>query len=327
MRVDETLKPTCAILDDYQGVALTSADWSSIERDYSIRVLRGFGGEPHGEDEVVRQLTGCKVIIAMRERTAFPRRVLERLDGLKLLITTGMANASIDIDGARSLGITVCGTASSPTPPTELTWALILGLARQIVPENCRVQAGAWQQSVGDDLSGRTLGLLGLGKIGTRVARVAQAFDMHVVAWSQNLDAEVAKSMRVQRAESLEDLAAASDFLSIHVRLSERTRLMIGSRQLALMKPTAFLINTARAEIVDTDALIDAVSQGRIAGAGLDVYDEEPLAPNSPLRRLPGILSTPHLGYVTKENYERFYTQAVEDIVAFDRDAPVRVLS
>lgn len=315
--------PVCAVLDDYQGVALSSADWSGILEAYDVRVLRS----PLPPGEVLEALVGCTVVVAMRERTAFPRQLLAGLPQLRLLVTTGMANASIDLDAARDLGIVVCGTQSSPHPPAELTWALIHGLTRHLLEEAGSVRDGGWQRTVGVDLAGRTLGVLGLGKIGSRVARVGRAFDMSVQAWSQHLDASRCAEVDVRLAPSLGDLLSTSDVVSVHLRLSDRTRGLVGEPELRSMRPTSFLVNTSRAEIVDQPALLRALSEGWIAGAGLDVFDQEPLPARSPWRELPNVLATPHLGYVSEDNYRRFYGQAVEDILAFDAGEPVRVLS
>ncbi|GHA86286.1 hypothetical protein GCM10010512_17220 [Streptomyces thermoviolaceus subsp. thermoviolaceus] len=238
-----------------------------------------------------------------------------------------MRNSVIDYAAARKAGVTVCGTESSSTPPVELTWALLLGLARGIVPENNALRSGGpWQSTVGADLHGRRLGLLGLGKIGSRVARVGQAFGMEVMAWSQNLTQERADEAGVSLAASKEDLLATADFVSVHLVLSDRTRGLIGAEQLALMKPTAYLVNTSRAAIVDQDALLTALHEGRIAGAAVDVFDTEPLPADHPLRTAPRLLATPHLGYVSRANYERYYGQAIEAIEAYLNGEPIRVL-
>ncbi|GIH80308.1 2-hydroxyacid dehydrogenase [Planobispora longispora] len=310
----------CAVLDDYQNVALTMADWSRVG-------ARSFPERFPDQDALVEAIGDYEIVVIMRERTPFPRSLFERLPKLQLLITSGGRNASIDLAAAAEHGVTVCGTGSSLTPPAELTWALILGLARRIVPEATAVRTGGpWQSTVGVDLNGGVLGLLGLGRIGTQVARVGQAFGMDVLAWSQNLTAERAEAAGVRLAGSLRELCAASDFLSIHVVLGERTRGLVGPAELASMKPTAYLVNTARAAIVDQDALVEALRERRIAGAGLDVFETEPLPADHPLRTLPGVLATPHLGYVTEENYRTYFREAVEDIDAFLDGAPVRVL-
>lgn len=311
----------CAVLDDYQDAASAIADWSRVD-------LTVFREHMDTEDEVAAALADFDVVVIMRERTPFPASLLARLPRLKLLITSGMRNASVDIAAAKAQGITVCGTASRSEPPVELTWALILGLARHLVPENAAFRAGgAWQSTIGADLAGATLGLLGLGKIGTRVAAIARAFGMEVLAWSQNLTAERAEAAGATLASSKDELLAGSDIVSIHLALGDRTRGLVDVAALARMKPSAVLVNTSRAAIVDTEAMIAALRAGRLAGAGLDVFDLEPLPADHPLRTLPTVLATPHLGYVTRGNYTRYFTEAVEDIDAFVAGEPVRVLS
>ncbi|NGN66580.1 D-2-hydroxyacid dehydrogenase family protein [Streptomyces sp. A7024] len=319
------MKLRCAILDDFQGVALGMADWDRLRDRVEVRAVREHLG---GEDAVVAEIADCDIVVIMRERTPFPASLLTRLPKLKLLITSGMRNASVDREAAALEGVTVCGTASSPAPPTELTWALLLGLARHVVPEaNALRTGGPWQSTIGADLHGARLGLLGLGKIGGRMAAIGRAFGMEVAAWSQNLTAERAAEVGASPAGSLDELLRTSDFVSVHTQLSDRTRGLIGERELALMKPTAYLVNTSRAAIVDQRALIDALHRGRIAGAGVDVYEHEPLPADDPLRTAPNLLGLPHLGYVTRGNYaERFFPQAVEDIEAYLKGAPVRVL-
>jgi phosphoglycerate dehydrogenase-like enzyme len=315
---------TCAILDDYQGVGPTMADWSGLADRIVLRDLRTTFAS---QDALVAQIADCEIVVMMRERTPFPAGLFARLPRLKLLLTSGMRNASIDLAAARAHGVTVCGTASHPEPPVELTWALILGLARHLVPE---VQAlrenGPWQASVGRDLAGRRLGLIGLGKTGARVARIGQAFGMDVSAWSQNLTPERAQAEGVALAPSLDALMETSDVVSIHLVLSARTRGLIDDAALRRMRPDAVLINTSRAAIVDEAALLAALRENRIAGAGLDVFETEPLAPDSPWRTLPNVLATPHLGYVTERNYRTYFPEIVEDIGAFLDGAPIRVL-
>jgi phosphoglycerate dehydrogenase-like enzyme len=263
----------------------------------------------------------------MRERTPFTAALFARLPRLKLLITSGMRNASIDLDAAREHGVTVCGTGSAKTPPTELTWALILGLARHLVVENAAFHdGGPWQSTVGADLSGRTLGLLGFGHLGKAVARVGKAFGMDVVAWSPNLTADRVEPEGVRLAGGLHDLLARSDFASIHLVLSDRTRGLVDADALACLKPTAFLVNTSRAAIVDSVALLEVLRERRIAGAGLDVFEVEPLPLTDELRTLPNVLATPHLGYVTEANYRTYFTEAVENIHAFRAGEPIRKL-
>lgn len=315
----------CAVLDDYQGVALSLADWSPLVGRVEVRTLREHITD---RDDLVADLADCEIVVAMRERTPFDADLLRRLPRLRLLVTTGMRNASIDLAAAAAQGVTVCGTASSPTPTVELTWALILGLARHITTENRALrEGGPWQSTVGQDLHGRTLGLLGLGRIGTQVARVGTAFGMEVLAWSENLTAERAADAGVRLAESKEDLLRHSDFVSVHLVLSDRTRGLLGEPELRAMRPHAYLVNTSRAAIVDRTALLRALRDGWIAGAGLDVFETEPLPADDPLRSLPNVLATPHLGYVTERNYRAFHAQAVEDITAFLAGTPIRQLT
>jgi phosphoglycerate dehydrogenase-like enzyme len=315
----------CAVLDDYQRVALRLANWQSLAGRVDVRALdRGIADEA----VLAAEIGDCEIVVIMRERTPFPASLFDRLPRLRLLVTTGPRNAAIDLDAARAHGVTVCGTASGSEPPAELTWALILGLARHVVDEASAFRAGGpWQQTVGVDLAGRTLGVLGLGKVGTRVARVALAFEMRVIAWSENLTRERAHAAGVRLAASKGELLGNSDFVSIHLILSRRTRGLIGAEDLRGMKPTAYLINTSRAGIVDGDALVRALRDGWIAGAGLDVFEQEPPPPDDPLRSLPNVLATPHLGYVSWGNYATYYGEAIEDIAAYLDGAPIRVLS
>ncbi len=311
-----------AIPDDYQGVALRMADWGRLPAETEVVVFRD-----HLADlgAVAARLAEFDVVMAMRERTPFPRALLERLPRLRLLVTAGMRNAAIDITAASERGILVCGTAGLPYPTAELTWALILSLVRRIPTEDRATREGRWQETVGLGLNGKTLGVLGLGTLGSRVARVGRAFEMPVLAWSQNLTAERAAEVGATLV-GRDELLARADVVTIHLVLSERTRGLIGARELALMKPSAYLVNTSRGPIVDEAALVRALRDGALAGAGLDVFDEEPLPLDHPLRRLPNTAITPHLGYVTEETYRIFYGQAVEDIEAYLRGAPIRVL-
>ncbi|PBC63657.1 hydroxyacid dehydrogenase [Streptomyces sp. Tue6028] len=322
----------CAVLDDFQGVATEVADWSPLADDVEVVSFRerpraAGGGEITAEDALAAALADFDIVVTLRERVPFPASLLARLPRLRLLIASGMRNSVIDYAAAETYGVTVCGTPSSSTPPVELTWALLLGLARGIVTENDALRAGGpWQSTVGADLHGRRLGLLGLGKIGGRVAQVGLAFGMRVSAWSRHLTAERAAEVGVERAASKEELLASSDFVSVHLALGERTRGLVGASELALLKPTAYLVNTSRAAIVDQDALLAALHEGRIAGAGVDVFDIEPLPADHPMRSAPRLLATPHLGYVSRANYETYYGAAVEDIQAFLAGEPVRRL-
>lgn len=310
-----------AVLDDYQEVALAAADWDLIP-DADIEVFRD-----HLDDlqALVDRLAPFEVVVAMRERTPFPRALLERLPALRLLVTTGMANAAIDVAAARERGVTVSGTGGVPYATAELAWALILALVRQVPREDRAVRDGHWQLTLGRGLHGNTLGVIGLGNLGAQVARIGGAFGMQVIAWSENLTAERAQECGASLV-SKDELLERSDVVTIHVRLSARTRGLIGARELELMRPTAYLVNTSRGPIVNETALIEALERGSIAGAGLDTFDIEPLSAAHPLLRLSNTVLTPHLGYVTEETYRRFYGDAVDDIAAFLRGEPVRVL-
>ena len=307
------------VLDDYQHVAASSGDWSAV--DGSVRFVH----EHVVGDELVDVLREATVVVAMRERTPFDADLLERLERLELLVTTGGVNASIDVAAAARHGVTVCGTRSLPSPAAEMTWALLLALVRRVPESDRDVREGRWQTTIGGDLAGRTLGVVGLGRLGQRVARVALAFDMEVLAWSQNLDVNAARALGVQPT-SKDDLLSRADVVSLHLKLSDRTRGVIGARELGLMQPTAYLVNTSRGPLVDEAALVEALASGTIAGAGLDVYDEEPLPPGHPLLTAPRTVLAPHLGYVTTGGYAVFYGDAVEDVVAWQAGAPLRVI-
>jgi phosphoglycerate dehydrogenase-like enzyme len=311
-----------AVLDDYQGIALSKGGWERLPADAQVEAFRDHVAD---ETALAQRLSPFDVVVAMRERTPFPRSLIERLPNLKLLITTGMRNASFDMRAAKERGVLVCGTGGQPTPTAELTWGLIIGCVRHIAQEDRATRAGHWQTTIGPTLHGATLGCLGLGNLGSQVARVGLAFGMNVIAWSQNLTAERAQQVGASLV-SKDELFSRADVVSIHLVLSDRTRGLVGARELALMKPAAFLVNTSRGPIVDEGALIEALRGRRIAGAGLDVFDEEPLPPGHPFLQLDNTLITPHLGYVTLETYDRFYGEAVEDVLGWLSGAPVRLI-
>jgi len=314
----------CAVLDDYQDIALKAADWSSVEEDIDVTVFNDHLGGPH---DVIAALKGFGIVVAMRERTAFPKQVIDALPYLKLLITTGMRNASIDTEAAKARGVTVCGTGSFGSPTSGIAIGLMLELTRHIGYENARLHAGApWQTTIGADLEGMTLGVLGLGKLGTRTANIAKAFGMKVIAWSQNLTPEKCVEVGVGYV-SKEDLFRQADFITIHVVLSPRSRGLVGAKEFGLMKPTAFIINTSRGPIIDEAALLAALREKKIAGAGLDVFDIEPLPLDHPLRKMDNVVLTPHLGYVSEQNYKHYFAGVVEDIRSFLDGKPVRVLT
>ncbi|MFI6586885.1 D-2-hydroxyacid dehydrogenase family protein [Embleya sp. NPDC050493] len=312
-----------AVIDDYQGPGAALDCWRKLPDDTEIAF---FPDHVSDTDALVERLEPFDAVIAMRERTPFPAELLARLPGLRLLITTGTHNAAIDVEAARSRGVTVCGTRLLPHPAAELTWALILELARRTGAEEASLRAGGWQAGVGLDLAGSTLGLIGLGKLGARVAKIGAAFGMRVLAWSQNLTAGQAASVGGVTAVDKEELFREADFVSVHVRYSERTRSLVGARELALMRPTAYLINTSRAPIVDRAALLAALREGRIAGAALDVHPVEPIPADDPILTAPNTILTPHIGYATQGNYTLAYTDAVEDIIAFLAGEPIREL-
>jgi phosphoglycerate dehydrogenase-like enzyme len=313
----------CAILDDYQNVALNSADWSKVAAELDCKIFNEHLG---GQENVIKALQGFEIVCAMRERTAFPRAVIEKLPDLKLLITTGMRNASIDVAAAREHGVVVCGTPATGNPTSGIAIGLMLELTRRIGHENARLKAGVpWQSTIGLDLEGLTLGVIGLGKLGARTSRIAQAFGMKVIAWSQNLTPERCKEAGVEYAEK-DQLFRQSDLVTIHVVLSQRTRGLVGAKELALMKPTAYIVNTSRGPIIEEGALLAALREKRIAGAGLDVFDVEPLPADHPLRKMDNVVLTPHLGYVSLQNYRAYFSGVVDDIRAFLDGAPVRVL-
>ncbi len=312
-----------AVLDDYQGVAESLADWSQLPQGAEVTF---FSDHLNSEDALADRLSSFDVIMGMRERTPFPRSLLERLPNLRLLVTTGRRNASFDMEAASDLGIAVSGTDGAGEGPTELTWGLILGIVRQIPLEDRLSREGKWGTTVGVGLKGKTIGLLGLGHIGSLVGRVANAFDMNVIAWSQNLTAERASECGATLVGK-DDLFRESDILSVHLVLSQRTRGMVGSRELALMKPSAYLVNISRGPIVDEDALVDALQRKAIAGAALDTFDVEPLPEGHPLLQLDNTLICPHLGYVTDDSYRAMYAGVIEDIRAFASGEPVRMIN
>lgn len=311
-----------AILDDYQGVALASADWSRLPAGSEVRVFR-----EHLEDEaaLAEALRPFDVAVAMRERTPFPASLLARLPNLRLLVTTGMRNASIDVAACQRQGVTVCGTGAVGAPAAELTWALILALLKRIPTEDRALREGRWQTGLTEGLTGKRLGVVGLGKLGAQVARVGLAFGMEVLAWSHNLTAERAQAAGVHLATKHE-LFSTADIVTLHLVLSGRTRGIAGLAELRAMKPTAYLVNTARSGLVDEEALLAVLREGRIAGAGLDVFPVEPLPAGHSLLSLPNTVLTPHLGYVTRENYAVYYRDALEDILAWSGGKPLRQL-
>ncbi|MGB7856533.1 MAG: D-2-hydroxyacid dehydrogenase family protein [Pseudolabrys sp.] len=312
-----------AILDDYQNVAMSFADWSPIARDVEIKVFN----KPFGShDEAIKALQGFAVVVGMRERTPFPRKVIEALPDLKLLITTGARNNSFDVKVCAERGVTVCGTGAAGSPTTGIAFGLMLELTRRIGFENARLKAGApWQTTIGRDLEGLTLGVLGLGKLGQRSAAVGKAFGMTTIAWSQNLTEEKAKAAGADYV-SKDDLFRNADFVTIHLVLSDRSRGLVGAKELGLMKKSAYLINTSRGPIVDEKALIAVLNSKSIAGAGLDVFDVEPLPLDHPFRKMDNVVITPHLGYVSEQNYRKYFPDIVENIRAWLDGKPVRVI-
>ncbi|HVS99752.1 MAG TPA: D-2-hydroxyacid dehydrogenase family protein [Solirubrobacterales bacterium] len=310
------------LLDDYQGVALDYGGWDRIPAEWQVVALEHHIGDP---EELVEALAGAEIVVAMRERTALPAAILDRLPDLKLLVTTGMANVAIDLDAARRNRVVVCGTGMHGPGTAELSWGLILSLLRKIPAEDEGMRAGGWQTTVGGDLAGATLGLVGFGRLGRRMVPVAHAFGMDVLAWSENLDPGAAREAGAEPVAKAE-LFERADVVSIHYKLGERSRGLVGAAEIGAMKPSAYLVNTSRGPIVDADALLAALEAGTIAGAGLDVYDTEPLPADHPLRRAPRTVLTPHLGYVTEDTYTVFFGDAVEDVLAYLDGAPIRVI-
>ena len=308
-----------AVLDDYQNVALSLADWSVLNTRAAVTVFNDHLTDP---DAVVERLQPFDIVCVMRERTQLTRAIMERLPKLRLIASTGTQNASTDAKAAEERGVTIVHTDYSSAPTIELTWALILGSARNLVAENASLRNGGWQLSVGDDMAGRTLSLLGLGNVGGPVAQIGKAFGMKVVAWSQNLTAERAAEVGATLV-SKEDLFREGDIVSVHLVLSRRTRGLVGAAELALMKPSARLVNTSRGPIVVEADLIGALAAKKIAGAAIDVFDQEPLPLDHPFRTLPNLLATPHIGYVSRGLYGRFYQDTVENIrLWLEREAP-----
>ena len=310
------------VLDDYQAVAASLADWASLT-GWTVDV------EHHrlpGADAVVARLAEADAVVLMRERTAFPQAVLTRLPRLRLIVTGGMRNAAVDLDAAAAAGITVCGVPGSSPATAELAWALLLALLRSVPAEDAALREGRWQSTVGTGLAGTVLGLVGLGNLGRRMVPVARAFGMDVLAWSTNLTDEAATAAGATRVDK-DELFRRSDVVSLHLVLSDRTRGIVGRNDLALLGPSGYLINTSRAGLVDTAALLEALHTGTLAGAGLDVFDEEPLPADDPLLAAPRTVLTPHLGYVTRDNLARWYVGAVEDLRAFAAGEPVNVLA
>jgi phosphoglycerate dehydrogenase-like enzyme len=315
----------CAVLDDYQKIALSMADWGALAGAVDVQV---FSEHIADRSALARALAGFEIVVAMRERTAFDRSLLEQLGALRLLVTTGMRNASIDLAVAADRNVTVCGTRGHPGTAAELTWALILGLMRNLPRETEEFRRGGpWQTGIGHSLRDATLGVIGLGHVGKLVAAVGRTFEMKVVGWSRSATPERCVALDIGHAATLSDLLRAADVATLHVTLNAQTRDLIGAAELAAMKRTAFLVNTSRGPVVNEAALITALREGRIAGAAADVFDQEPLPVDHPLRRLPNLLGTPHVGYVTRENYRVFYGDAVEDIQAWLAGKPVRVLN
>jgi phosphoglycerate dehydrogenase-like enzyme len=316
----QSMNPRIAVLDDYQGIARSFADWDRLNGRAEVTM---FADHLADEDALVARLAPFEAVALMRERTPFPRGVLERLPNLKLIVTSGMWNASVDLAACEERGIAVCGTQAGGGGTAQVTWALILALAQDVTACDRDIRAGRWQTGIGEELAGKTLGLLGLGRVGAKVALAAPAFGMHVIAWSTNMTDERAAACGATRVER-DELFARADFLSVHLVLSARSRGLIGRDELARMKPTAYLINTSRGPIVDEAAMIDALERHAIAGAGLDVYDVEPLPLDHPLRRLPNTVLTPHVGYMSRESYAIFYSQMLEDIEAWLAGEPIR---
>jgi phosphoglycerate dehydrogenase-like enzyme len=313
-----------AILDDYQNAALDASDWTSLGSDVETAVFDTHLG--FDEARIATTLAPFDILVAMRERTRFPRSLLYRLPNLELLVTTGMRNLAIDMDAARENGVVVCGTGMLAYPAAEHAMALIMDLFKNISSECRLMREGGWQGELTEGLNGKRLGILGLGRLGSRVARFGQALEMDVVAWSQNLTEDRCAEVGVQRVDK-DTLLRTADVISVHLVLSERTHKLVGARELALMKPTAYLVNTSRGPIIDEEALVKALTDRTIAGAGLDVFDVEPLPADHPLRGLDNAVLTGHTGYIVKEFYAKAYGEAVENIAAWRNGKAIRVLN
>jgi D-3-phosphoglycerate dehydrogenase len=315
----------CAIIDDYQNVALKLADWSKVTKDVEIKVFTE--AVRRSDADTINDLKDFDIVVMMRERTRFPRAVIDGLPKLKLLITTGAYNASIDIKACQERGIVVSGTGGFGNPTTGITFGLILELTRRIGWEHARMKSGVlWQNTLGMDIEGKTLGVLGLGKLGARAAGVGKAFGMKVIAWSQNLTPERCKEVGVEYSTK-EDLFRNADVVTIHLVLSDRTRGLVGANELGSMKKSAYIVNTSRGPIIDEKALLDALNKKQIAGAGLDVFDVEPLPLDHPYRKMDNVVITPHLGYVSQQNYEKYYPDIVDNIRGFLDGKPARIVT
>jgi phosphoglycerate dehydrogenase-like enzyme len=315
--------PRVAVLDDYQGVALDFADWAPVRSQADVDVIQKHLAD---EDALVQRLAPYDIVVAMRERTAFTRQLIERLPNLRLLVTTGPFNAAIDVKACQDQGILLSGTGGDRYGTSELTWSLILACARHVPEEVANVRSGSWMTTVGTDLHGATLGLCGLGQIGAMVANVGAAFGMNLIAWSQNLTDERAAECGARRVTK-EELFRQADFLTIHLVLSDRTRALVGEPELRAMKPTSWLINTSRGPICDEDTLARACEERWIAGAAIDAFGVEPLPDAHPFRKLPNVIPTPHIGYVTENCYRVFFKDVVEDIVSFLNGRPIRLIT
>jgi len=312
-----------AVLDDYQRAALRLADWKSLEPEVQVQ---SFPEHIADAAELAKLLHVFECVVLMRERTPFPKTLIEKLPNLRLIVTAGMRNAAIDVEAATARGIQICGTETLGYPTAELTWGLIIALARKIPEEWAALRQGKWQSRLGVGLKGKVLGVIGLGRLGSQVAAIGKAFGMNVIAWSQNLTEAKAAEIGVKRVEK-DELFARADFVTIHLVLGDRSRGLVGPAELARMKPSAYLVNTSRGPIVQEKALIETLKSRRIAGAAVDVFDREPVARDHPYLALDNLLATPHLGYVTEEGYRQIYGEAVEDIRAFLQAKPVRVIN